>query len=280
MIRVLITGAGSYIGVSFEKYLSQWRDNYCVETLDMLDVHWKEKDFSLFDVVFHVAGIAHVKEIKENKCLYYSVNRDLAVEVAEKAYLEGVRQFIFMSSMSVYGLETGVITSDTIPAPKTNYGAAKLEAESGIRTLENDHFKVCILRPPMVYGKGCKGNFNGVVDIVKKVPVFPKVDNQRSMLYIDNLCSFVKKAIDEEFSGLFFPQNSEYMNTTQLAKWIGEGIGKKMHMSVLLGLGVKTLQLISSKARKGFGTLIYKDLEKNSFDYCVIDSEESVKRSI
>ena len=176
----------------------------------------------------------------------------LPIEIAKKASLEGVKQFIFMSSMSVYGLETGVITPETIPSPKTNYGIAKIQAELAIKALEHDYFKVCILRPPMVYGKGCKGNFNGVVRLVKMLPIFPKVNNKRSMLYIENLCSFVKKVIDEEYTGLYFPQNREYMNTTQLAKWISDGIGKKVYMSLMLGLGVRLLQLVSAKSRKGF----------------------------
>ena len=129
MKKILITGAGSYIGTSFENYMGQWSDEYSVDTVDMIDGSWRKKDFSGYDVVFHVAGIAHIKETKDNAELYYKVNRDMVIETAKKAKTEGVKHFVFLSSMSVYGMETGVITKDTEPNPNTNYGKSKLMAE-------------------------------------------------------------------------------------------------------------------------------------------------------
>ena len=154
MKRILITGANSYIGTSFEKWLQQWPDKYYVNTIDMIDGSWRQKSFTGYDVVFHVAGIAHVKETKKNKELYYRVNRDLTYETATKARAEGVKHFIFLSSMSVYGIENGVINRNTLLNPTTNYGKSKLQAEKLIQPLNDDSFKVVILRPPMVYGKG------------------------------------------------------------------------------------------------------------------------------
>jgi nucleoside-diphosphate-sugar epimerase len=165
MKKILITGANSYIGTSFEKYVSQWPDKYIVDTVDMIDGTWKQKDFSKYDVVFHVAGIAHVSPNPKLKELYYKVNRDIAIETAKKAKLEGIKQFIFMSSIIVYG-ESGrinekkIINRDTVPRPANSYGDSKLQAEKGIKALENNRFKVVILRPPMIYGKGSKGNYN------------------------------------------------------------------------------------------------------------------------
>ncbi|MBR2613682.1 MAG: NAD-dependent epimerase/dehydratase family protein, partial [Clostridia bacterium] len=204
MKKILITGSGSYIGESFKEYLKQYGEEYSTDTLDMQRADWREHDFSGYDVVYHVAGIAHRKETSENAHLYYEVNRDLALEVARKAKSEGVSQLIFLSSMSVYGIERGVITPDTPLAPKTNYGRSKMEAEEGMAELASEDFAICTLRPPMVYGKGCKGNFVSVVSLVRKLPFFPRVENRRSMIYIDNLSSFVKMAIDRELSGLYF----------------------------------------------------------------------------
>ncbi|MCD7877611.1 MAG: NAD-dependent epimerase/dehydratase family protein [Cloacibacillus porcorum] len=152
MKKILITGANSYVGTSFEKWLSQWPDEYHVDTIDMIDGTWREKSFTGYDVVFHVAGIAHIKETKENEHLYYEINRDLAYETAQKAKSEGISQFIFMSSMSVYGIDTGIITKDTEPCPKSFYGKAKFEAELMIQPFSNDDFKIVSLRPPMIYG--------------------------------------------------------------------------------------------------------------------------------
>ena len=153
MKRILITGANSYIGTSFEKYVSQWPERYETDTVDMIDGSWREKSFAGYDAVFHVAGIAHRKETKENAHLYYEVNRDLAIETAQKAKRDGVHQFIFLSSMSVYGKNTGVITQETPVAPKSNYGRSKAEAEKGIEGLQDADFNVAVLRPPMIYGK-------------------------------------------------------------------------------------------------------------------------------
>ena len=182
--------------------------------------------------------------------------------------------------MSVYGVERGVITPATSPAPKSNYGRSKLEAEEGMAELCSDNFKICTLRPPMVYGKGCRGNFGTVVALVRKLPFFPKVKNQRSMIYIDNLSLFVKLAIDRGLSGLYFPQNREYVNTSEMAGIIAERLGKKCPRSALLGLGAKMAIPFISMAKKAFGTLIYEDTEVLDFEYAAISSEEGVRRSL
>lgn len=209
MNRVLITGAGSYIGESVKEYLMATPDSYDVQSKDTMGWDPQPSDFEGFDVVFNVAGIAHIKETAENRQLYYDVNRDLVVKIAENAKKAGVKQFILLSTMSVYGMVTGRITKDTVPNPVNAYGKSKVEADEAIEKLSDDSFKFACLRPPMVYGKGCKGNYQALRKFALKSPVFPNYKNERSMVYIGNLCEFVKEAIDQEKSGLFFPQNSE-----------------------------------------------------------------------
>ncbi len=262
MKKILITGANSYIGMSFEKYIKEnFSEQYEIDTVDMIDGSWREKSFSGYDTVFHVAGIAHQKETDENAHLYYEVNRDLAYDVAQKSKDSGVKQFIFLSSMSVYGMETGVITKDTIPAPKTNYGKSKLQAEQKIQDLRSESFKVCILRPPMVYGDGCRGNYQAIVKIVEKLPVFPRVNNKRSLIHIDNLVVFVKEAADNAYNGLYFPQNDEYVKTTELAKDIANKMGKRIYFSYFLGFLVICARPFFGKLKKAFGDLIYADIQ-------------------
>lgn len=261
MKKILITGANSYIGTSFEKYIKDnFSDQYQVDTIDMIDGSWREKSFAGYDSVFHVTGIAHQKETKENAHLYFEVNRDLAVEVAKKAKDEGVGQFIFLSSMSVYGMDTGVITRETKPNPKTNYGKSKLQAEEQIVVLRDKTFKVCVLRPPMVYGDGCKGNYQTIVKIVRKFPVFPRVNNKRSLVNINNLVLFVKNLVDENGDGLFFPRDKEYIRTIDLAKEIAKEKGKRIYLSYLLGFVVIIFRPFCGKLKKAFGNLIYKDI--------------------
>lgn len=255
MKHILITGANSYIGTSFEHWLKKWLNQYTVDTLDMMDNNWENKSFSEFDVIFHVAGIAHCRETKENKKMYYSINRDLAFATAQKAKKEGVKQFVFLSSMSVYGISEGIINENTIPAPKNSYGKSKFQAEQLIDTLRDDFFKIAILRPPIVYGKGCKGNYTKLKEITLKMPLFPEIDNQRSMIFIDNLCENLRFLIDKSCEGLFFPQNIEYVCTSKMVKLIAETNGKKIHMVKIFNPFVRLLNL--NIVKKVFGDLVY-----------------------
>ncbi len=281
MKRILIAGSGSYIGESFKSYLqNNFCEDYSTDTVDMTDPNWKSASFAGYDSVFYVAGIAHRKETKENAQLYYQVNRDLTLEAALKAKREGARQFIFLSSMSVYGVERGVIRKDTVPMPKSNYGKSKYQAELKLNELVDDTFKLCILRPPMVYGRGCKGNFQSIVKLVKKLPVFPRINNKRSMIYIDNLSSFVKRCIDKDLEGVYAPQNSQYMNTADMAKHIAEGLGKKIWLSRVMGLCVKCLIPFVGVAKKAFGSLTYAKEFDELNDYAVADNQISVKTSV
>lgn len=281
MKKILITGANSYIGTSFKNYIEEkYSDHYTVEVISITDGEWRKKDFSGFDSIIHVAGIAHRKETKKNAQLYYEVNRDLTIETAKKAKSDGVRQFIFFSSMSVYGMNTGVITKETLPNPQSHYGRSKWEAEQVITSLGDEYFRVCILRPPMVYGKGCKGNFNSVYNLVRKLPVFPRVRNQRSMIYIDNLSSFVKLCVDNVLSGVYFPQNREYVSTMDMAKGIAVSMRKKIHFEYLTGWAMCVLRLFYPTAQKGFGSLIYQDTEEFDFSYVVVENMQSFIRSV
>ena len=258
MKKILITGANSYIGTSFEKYIKEnFADQYQIDTVDMVDGSWRQKSFKGYDSIFHVAGIAHQKETKENAHLYYEINRDLAIETAKKAKAEGVKQFIFLSSMSVYGMDTGVITKETKPNPKTNYGKSKLQAEEHILSLGDESFKVCVLRPPMVYGDGCKGNYQVILKLVQKFPAFPRVSNKRSLIHIDNLVRFVGNLIIMDLDGLFFPQDSSYVRTVDLAKKAAQQMNKKVYFSVALGIFVILLRPFSRRIKKAFGNLTY-----------------------
>ena len=266
MKRILITGANSYIGTSFEKYMAQWPDEYQVDTIDMRGDAWREKSFAGYDSVFHVAGIAHQdsgKITEERKQLYYKVNTDLTIETAKKAKAEGVGQFIFMSSIIVYGAsakmgEKKVITRDTVPSPVGAYGDSKLQAELGIQPLNDDRFKVCILRPPMIYGPGCKGNYPLLSKAARKLPFFPDVKNQRSMLFVMNLCAFIQQLIDQSASGIYFPQNTEYVSTSAMVRAIAKIHGKNIHMTKIFNPFLKLFSGVLPVINKVFGSLVYE----------------------
>lgn len=275
MKKILITGANSYIGISFDKWLSQYPDKYAVDTIDMIDDLWKEKSFGGYDVVFHVAGIAHIKETRKNQPLYYKVNGDLAYETAKKAKADGVKQFIFLSTMSVYGIDSGIIDNNTPVKPRSAYGKSKLEAEELINKLNDASFTVAILRPPMVYGKGCRGNYPRLVKFSLKTPVFPDIDNKRSMIYIDNLSEFVKQLIDNCNGGTFFPQNAEYVNTSEMVRLIADAHGKKVRMTRFFNPLINLVNLGSIK--KVFGDLVYEmSMSNYQNDYRVCGFKHSI----
>lgn len=283
MKRVLITGANSYVGTNVEKWLGKYPDKYSVNTLDMKDESWRNRDFSGFDVVFHVAGIAHVSSNPRLKDLYYKVNRDLAIETAEKAKTEGVKQFIFMSSIIVYGDsgrigERKVINRNTVPQPTNFYGDSKLQAEKGLMDLESDDFKVAILRPPMIYGKGCKGNYNKLVWAARYLRIFPDIENERSMLYIDNLCEFVRLIIDNEENGVFFPQNAEYVKTSEMVRLIAGVHGKRVRMTRVFNGALWLLASEIDLINKVFGSLVYeKSISAYRVDYRIRSLRESIE---
>ena len=261
MKKILITGANSYIGMSFEKYMAQWPEEYQVDTVDMIDGTWREKSFAEYDAVYHVAGIAHQKENAENAPLYYIVNRDLAVETAKKAKAEGVPHFVFLSTMAVYGMEEGAINADTKLNPKTHYGKAKMEAEIQMDVLRDEKFHLSVLRPPMVYGDGCKGNYQSLVKFAKLLPVFPDYTNKRSMIHVDRLCWYVKELIDTNADGLVLPQDEAYVCTCHMVQGIAKEMGKEMKLWKILNPAVVLAKMLPV-GKKAFGDLYYEKDEK------------------
>ena len=271
-----------------QKYLSQFGDKYSVDVLDMLDANWREKDFSGYDSVFHVAGIAHSDsgKISEEKAkLYYAVNTDLTVETAKKAKTDGVKQFIFMSSAIVYGNSAPIgksktITKDTPVSPANCYGDSKVQAENGIRPLDDESFRVVILRPPMIYGKGCKGNYPLLAKIAKKLLAFPYVSNERSMLYIENLCEFVRLMVKNEEHGIFWPQNEEYSNTSELVQMIATVHGKKLRLVKGFSRCLKVMSYMTGIVNKAFGNLTYdRQLSQYDEEYCRYALRESIGKT-
>lgn len=298
MKQILITGAGSYIGTSLERYLREYNEQqgeewYRADTISLREKSWENYDFSCYSSVFHVAGMAHAdvgSVSEETKAQYYQVNCDLAVRTAKRAKAQGVKQFIYMSSIIVYGDSAPVgktrrITADTKPAPSNFYGDSKLQAEKGLQELEDKHFKVAILRPPMIYGKGSKGNYPLLSKIAGRLPVFPDIQNQRSMLYVENLAEFVRLLAEDGRGGVFFPQNGEYTTTSQMVKAIGNAKGKKVHLWKILNPLVHLAARAPGKAggmtNKAFGSLtVEPSLSCRDFEgYQKYSLEESVRRT-
>lgn len=283
MKKILITGSGSYVGESVRRYILSTSSDFQIDAVDTMGDNWKKTDYSQYDVVYHVAGIAHVNADPKMESLYYKVNRDLTIEVAKHAKAAGVKQFIFMSSQIVFhesqSLKTEMLTADTKENPNGFYGDSKLQAELGIKPLEGENFKVCILRPCMIYGPNAKGNFPRLVKLATKVPVFPCWHNKRSMLYIDNLAEFVKQAILRELSGTYYPQNRELADTVEIIRFFAKANGHKVWITRLLNPFVRIGSFFLQPINKMFATYYYDpEMSKMGFDYQLVSFEESLKR--
>lgn len=286
MKRVLITGAGSYIGGAVRERMLEEPEAFFVEAASVRDGKWRDIDFSAFDSVVHVAGIAHVSTDPSMEGLYYEVNRDLALDVARAAKDEGVSQFVFASSIIVYGdsrpaASRAPIGPGTEPAPSGFYGKSKLEAEEGLRALESASFKVAVLRLPMVYGPGCKGNFPALAKMARALPVFPEANNLRSTLFVGNAAELVALVVGSGSGGLFLPQDCEPRSTCDIVRALAEAQGRSVRPSKALGrLAAGPLAAIPA-CRKAFGTLYYApEASECGLDYRRYSAEEAARACV
>lgn len=280
MKRILIAGEHSYIGTHLAAWLAAQPDEYTVETLSLHGEDWRSANLSGADAAVLVAGIAHQKETPENEPLYEAVNHQLAVAFAARAKAAGVRQLLLISSMSVYGLTTGRIHADTPPAPNTAYGRSKLAAETELAAMADGHFHVAILRPPMVYGSGCRGNYPRLAALIGKTPVFPRAQNERSMIYIDTLCACMEQLLQTGEGGLFFPQNADYVRTAELAAQIARARGRSLWQPRGAGWLLRLLAPRVGVVGKVFGTLTYdRDMSAPFQSVGQLDFAETIRRT-
>lgn len=286
MKKVLITGKNSYIGQSFKSYVeANYPSEIQVDSISVRGDAWREYDFSRYDAVLHVAGIAHVSADPKMETEYYKVNRDLTIAVAKLTKQSGVRQFVFMSSMIIYGEKRGIdsltiIDRATKPEPIDFYGRSKLEADLGVQKLADDKFNVVSVRTPMVFGPQSKGNFPLLVKVAKVSPIFPKINNQRSMIYINNLAEFLAQTILNNISGIYFPQNQEPLSTLAIVKIIRTQLHKPL---IVISLFNPLLRLLGRRFRvidKVFGSKTYQQDSSIPFNYLVVDNAESIRRSV
>lgn len=264
MKRVLITGETSYIANRFAACLKEKPEEYTAKLLNLRDTSWHKEDLSQYDVVVHTAALVHKKETPENAAQYYTVNRDLTIELAQKSKAEGVSQFLFLSTGSVYGLIEGIITKDTIPHPITNYGKSKLQAEEALIPMHGKDFSVAILRPLMVYGEGCRGNYRILEKLAQIAPVIPDYSNRRSLVSIENLCLQMMKIICASEGGYYFPHDPKDVCTCELIGQIAEAQGKHLRRLKVLNPAVSIL-LYTAVGKKAFGNLIYENMDKLPF---------------
>lgn len=264
MKSILITGINSYVGNHIKIHLLKDHNRFIVETISLKNNLWRENDFSKYDVIIHVAALVHEKEKKKAKDNYFRVNSDLTKEIAIKAKNSGIGYFIFISTFSVYGLESKLnemvtINESTIENPNTFYGLSKLQAEIELKDLVASNFKLLILRLPMIYGDNCPGNYSKLEKFATLSPFFPSIFNQRSVLHINKLARSILEYINLEKEGLIVIQDNKYSSTSEMVKEIAISKGKNIYMSKLLGKLILIFGKRSKTITKAFGNLVYND---------------------
>lgn len=287
MKRVMLVGIGGYIGGKFTEYIHKYYPDWQVDAVDSMNGVWKDADFHGYDAVYNVSGLAHANARQGSEEQYYAVNGQLPIDVAYKAKCENVPLFIQMSSQIVYGdmSELGlekIITAETIPSEPTIYGKSKMMAERGLQALVDDTFQVAIIRPPLIYSEYARDNFPRLMNFAKKMPVFPKLENKQSMVYVDNLCELVKLIIDNNQGGVYYPQQECYIETSKIVADIARAVGNKMWQTRIFNPALKLLAKCKkfSFIHKAFGSITYEMDMSNHFDgkYRVVSYEESVQR--
>lgn len=227
-MSLLLTGSNGFVGAYF---IDKYKDKYDIKTFSFLKDDIDTLDCSEVDVVFHLSALVHQMSgasVEE----YERVNVTQTLELAKKAKKSGVKQFVFMSTVKVYGEETNsVYAENSICNPQDEYGKSKLKAELELKKLEDENFKVSIIRTPIIYGYGVKANIKNLVSLVKKVSVLPfgRIENKRSMVYIGNLCHLVDVVIEQEKSGVFLASD-EPISTTKLIELIAKELNKKVYL--------------------------------------------------
>ena len=284
-MKICIIGKNSYIGNHIDEWLT--KNGHEVFQLDVLTEDWKAFDYSGFSSIVHVAGIVHQPQCKDES-LYHNVNTVMPVTIATRAKEQGVKSYLFLSTMAVFGmpkrLEKNVITAETPMSPIGLYGQSKAAAEEQVLKLQDEHFNVVVVRPPNVYGKDCRGGYiPGFVMVVKKLLVIPSAytDVKQSMLYIDNLCEFVRLAIEQKRHGVFMPQDDKAVSAVDITSAIARGLGKKVRPSKLLGLAVCIGSFIPL-IQKAYGGVEY-DMQLSIIDgmnYVMVPFEEAMRRTV
>lgn len=279
-MNILLTGATGFIGSYFIKEPS----NYSIIPFSFQNGVIVNIDFGRIDIVVHLAALVHQMEGASEEA-YFHVNTRMTLELAKKAKEAGVKQFIFMSTVKVYGEENKTPYTENSPCnPQDDYGKSKLAAEEALKAIEDENFIVSIIRTPVVYGPGVKGNIKSLIKLIQKIPVLPfgAIKNQRSMVYVGNVCAMINAIIEQKKSGIFLASDDKNTSTTELIQTIATAMNRKI---VLLNIpGFKPLLQVLKPVfyQRLYGNLIIDNtLTKNTLSFQNPYSfEEGIKQTI
>ena len=255
MINILLTGASGFLGSYFQK---KYSDKYKITTFSFRENEFSTLDVQNIDTVIHLSALVHQMGGAEAE-EYERVNVTQSINLATKAKASGVKHFIFMSTVKVYGEETNRAYNEQSECkPQDDYGKSKLKAERELQKLEDDDFIVSIVRTPIVYGYGVKANIKSLIDLVKKVPLLPfaQIQNRRSMVYIGNLSHLVDVICEKREGGIFLAADDKAISTTRLIELIALNLGKNISL-----IRVPFFESLLKILKPSFHKRLYESLE-------------------
>lgn len=263
-MNILITGSNGFLGKSFIKSY----DFYNYKKFSLLENSIDSINFSKINTVLHCAALVH-KKSKFTYAEYLKINCDYPLSLAKKAKEKNVKHFIFISTIAVYGFETGLLKEDTKCNPISYYGISKYKAENELIKLQDENFKVTIIRAPIINGYEAPGNMRNLIKLIVKLPILPfgKIENKRSMVYIGNLCNLINIVIKKEKKGIFLASDERSISTTDLIKEISKSLDKKTYL-----IKIPFFETVLKLIKPSFYKKLYGSLEvDNSLTKEILD---------
>jgi len=266
MKKIMVTGASGYIGKNFIK---RYSGEYDIQSVS-LSLGFPTS-FLGVNTLIHLSALVHqTKEYSDSR--YFEINTQQTELLAKEAKKQGVTHFVFFSTVAVYGVngylnnQIKVIDEESDCHPVSAYAKSKFAAERILLNMGTDDFKVSIVRPPIVYGKGCPGNMKSLKALIRRVPILPfnYQNNKRSMVNIENLLYFTKLIIDEKAAGVFIPQDADTYSIKQIASVLSAGMGKKILLFKFPRVVFNVLVQIKPQVMSSlYGTLVFDSTVSN-----------------
>jgi len=258
----MITGASGFVGSNFIK---KYKNEYNIVPTCLIENKPEDLKYTGVDCILHLAALVHqMKGAPEEK--YFEVNTELTKKLAVRAKENGVKHFVFYSTVAVWGTHgyfdhNKVITLDTLTNPVTPYAKSKLEAEEILKNLQDENFKVSILRPPLVYGKGCPGNIEKLEKLMEKISILPfgNDDNKRSVVHVEKLVDETERIIKNSLAGVFVPKDSHDLSIKEILQFLAIQNNKKIKLIRFPKVAIKLLLKIKPNTIKSlYGSLRFK----------------------
>lgn len=253
-LRIVVTGASGFVGVPTCRLLAEAGHRVIAagrtppaglgalriefrQIPDFADPSACDTALAGADVVVHLAGRAHVgARDPDAGALYHRGNVEVTERLAEAAVRHSIKRFVMVSSIKVNGEATTdrPFRADDPPAPEDDYGRTKLLAEQSLQRTAGDRMPWVIIRPPLMYGPGVKGNFVRLMRIARaRLPVpFGSITNRRDLLYVDSLADLILCVIDHPAAvgRVFLVRDGEPVSTPALHTAIASSLGVRAHI--------------------------------------------------